>query len=198
MIYHLQQQDDKVSVTPPKQPITPRPSTHFQLQPKGVRTKHGGYLAGHVLETNSLAAYVSGSRRQSSHGLPSSRRPTSSRGASSSYGDVSLAQIDPEFSPVVNNARTLSVQLQGTNLYQTTETRRFTKEQIEQGLHQGYARMDEGGSQNSWTSSSDDKDRVLPWRPATEPATTGPMTRNNIEVDICDGLVKTSLAFICV
>ena len=119
-----------------------------------------------------MASYLSGIRgRKSIHGLPSSRRPTLSR----DYGDA--AQTDPEFTPVINNARTLSVQLQGTNLYQTTETRRFTKEQIEQGLHQGYARMDDGGmSQNSWTSSSDDKDPAQ--RPATEPAPTA-ITRGN-------------------
>jgi len=43
--------------------------------------------------------------------------------------------------------------------------------------------MDEAGSQNSWTSSSDDKDRALPRRPSTEPASTGPVTRTtNSEV----------------
>ena len=117
-----------------------------------------------------MASYLSGIRgRKSIHGLPSSRRDTAS------YGDA--AQTDPEFTPVINNARTLSVQLQGTNLYQTTETRRFTKEQIELGLHQGYARMDDGRvSQNSWTSSSDDKERSQ--RPATEPAPTA-ITRGN-------------------
>lgn len=166
-----------MSATPSK-PSTQRSSTHFQLQPKGARTKHGGYLSGHILETSSLATYLSSGRtRKTSLGLPSSRRPSSSRGAPSSYGEASGGQIDPEFTPIINNAQTLSVQLQGTNLYQTTETRRFTKEQIEQGLHQGYARMDEVGSQNSWTSSSDDKDRALPRRPSTEPASTWPVSR---------------------
>ena len=163
-------------------PSTQRTTSH--LQHKGARTKQGGYLSGTVIETTSLAAYLSSGRtRKTSLGLPSSRRPSSSRGAPSSYGEASGGQIDPEFTPIINNARTLSVQLQGTNLYQTTETRRFTKEQIEQGLHQGYARMDEAGSQNSWTSSSDDKDRALPRRPSTEPASTGPVTRTtNSEV----------------
>ena len=177
------QQDNKVSAALSK-PSTPRSTSHLQLQHKGARTKQGGYLSGTVLETSSLAAYLSSGRtRKTSLGLPSSRRPSSSRGAPSSYGEASGGQIDPEFTPIINNARTLSVQLQGTNLYQTTETRRFTKEQIEQGLHQGYARMDEAGSQNSWTSSSDDKDRALPRRPSTEPASTGPVTRTtNSEV----------------
>ena len=164
---------------PPKPQATPRSSTHFQLQPKGARTKHRGYLAGSTLENAGVASYLSGIRgRQSIHGLPSSRRPTSSRDMAS-CGDAAGAQTDPDFSPVISNARTLSVQLQSTNLYQTTETRRFTKEQIEQGLHQGYARMDDGRvSQNSWTSSSDDKDRSLSQRPATEPAPTA-ITRSN-------------------